>query len=618
MCGISGYISYGKPIAGIDFYNAHCRMSHRGPDDEGFIVYTNRQFLKAYGDNSINEIKYEGVDLRTIEHAMMIIGHVRLSVIDLTAGGHQPFMDEDAELVMSYNGEIYNYQELRGELERKGYKFRSNCDTEVLFYAYQEWGTECFQRLNGMWAVSIYDNKTGELTLSRDRCGVKPLYYKNTGESLAFASEIKVICSLQRGNRINLASVDRYLRYSTVCDGEETFINGIHEVQPGHCVTFCNGKLTRDYNYWKYEPCSVQISDKEAVEKFDFLFRDSIKLRMRSDVEVGSLLSGGLDSNVIVGTLHDENIISPMYKTFSSVYTDERYSERKYIQKTVSKLGIQSDFVYMTADKVMWCLDDALMNSEVPTRAVPMVLQYLLYQRIRETSNIKVVLNGQGADELFGGYNADYMTRFLQLLYKGKIGKLFSEIKEYKNIRKAGLLQVIFGILGQSRIEHRGGENVFNDITFRQITHTPLREYLLYDDRAAMAFGIENRAPFLDYRLVEFAFSLDSELKINQFENKAIVRQYAKGKVVDDILRRKDKMGFTSPQESWQREEWKDIFDETFSLIRREGLIGLDGNKYGAFYERYKKKEKIDWALIWRIFCLYRWWNIVRLWGVEV
>lgn len=617
MCGISGYISYEKPISGTDFYKAHCKMANRGPDDEGFIVYTNNKFLKAYGGGSIEEAKYGSVDIRNVESAIMVMGHVRLSVIDLSVGGHQPFIDEKLGMIMSYNGEIYNYQELREQLKGKGYRFQSNCDTEVLFYAYQEWGMECFQRLNGMWAVGIYDSKTGQLALSRDRCGVKPLFYRNTGESIAFASEMKVICSLQSENRINMASVDKYLKYSIFCDGEETFISGICEVPPGYCLTFCDGRLTGKYNYWRYEPRLLEMSDKEAVDKFDFLFRDSIRLRMRSDVEVGSLLSGGLDSNVIVGTLHDENILTSMYKTFSSVYMDEKYSERKYIEKTVSRLGIQSDLVYMTADKVMECLDEALTNSEVPTRAVPMMLQYLLYQRIRETSNIKVVINGQGADELFGGYNADYMTRFLQLWYRGKLGELFSEIREYKKNRNASILQILFGIFGQSKIEHKGKKNAFNDISFRQITHTPLREYLLYDDRAAMAFGIENRAPFLDYRLVEFAFSLDSDMKINQFKNKSIVREYAQGIVVDDILMRKDKMGFTSPQDSWQRREWKNIFDEAFSMIRKDGLVGLDGNKYYTRYDSYRKNEMNDWAAIWRIFCLYRWEHVVNQWGVK-
>lgn len=618
MCGISGYISYGKAISGTDFYNAHCRMAQRGPDDEGFVLYANNRFLKACGTGSMDEIKNGNVDIRSIEQAVIIIGHVRLSVIDLTAGGHQPLFDENTELIMSYNGEIYNYQELREELKGKGYKFQSNCDTEVLFYSYQEWGMECFERLNGMWAVGIYDGKKGKLILSRDRCGVKPLFYRNTSEGIAFASEMKVICSLQSGNIINKASIDKYLKHSVLCDGEETFISGIYEVPPGHCLTFSNGRLERDYNYWKYNPELKKMSHKEAMNIFEFLFRDSIRLRMRSDVEVGSLLSGGLDSNVIVGTLYDENRLSPMYKTYSSVYTDEKYSEKKYIQKTVSKLEIQSELVYMSADKVMGCIDDALMNSEVPTRAVPMMLQYLLYQRIRETSDIKVVLNGQGADELFGGYNADYFTRFLQLGYDGRMGDLCTEIKAYRKNRKASMMQILFGVLGQSRIKHRGKANAFNDISFRQITHTPLREYLLYDDRAAMAFGIENRVPFLDYRLVEFAFSLSSDMKINQFENKAVVRQYARGKVEDDILMRKDKMGFTSPQERWQREEWKNVFDETFSLIRKEGVAGLDGNECCALYERYKKREMNDWAAIWRIFCLYRWQNIVKLWDVKV
>ena len=457
MCGISGYISYRKPISGFDFYKAHCRMAQRGPDDEGFVASVNNQLIKAYGERSIEEIKHESEDICTIDCAMMIIGHVRLSVIDLTAGGHQPFVDKKTGLVMSYNGEIYNYKELRQELVSAGYIFRSNCDTEVLFYAYQHWGVECFQRLNGMWAVAIYDSNNGELTLSRDRCGVKPLFYRNMEESIAFASEMKVICSLQNGNRINMTSVNKYLKHCILCDGEQTFISGICEVKPGHYMTFSNGSLVRDCNYWEYEPHLVKMSSEEALDRFEFLLRDSIRLRMRSDVEVGSLLSGGLDSNVIVGTLYNENKLSSKYKTFSAVYTDEKYSEENYIKKTVAKLGIQSDLVYIKSKEVLECIDDALMSSEIPTRAIPMMLQYLLYRRIRETSNIKVVLNGQGADELFGGYNADYMTRFLQLWYERRIRELFSEIKTYRRNRSVGILSVLIGILGMMKIKPGGG-----------------------------------------------------------------------------------------------------------------------------------------------------------------
>lgn len=613
MCGIAGFFSNKKSLEGIEYYQAHKRMSNRGPDDEGFCIFDRGNAIQTYGDRTINSLKNILLDIRKCTRITGIISHVRLSIIDLSPGGHQPYTDQDKRLAMVFNGEIYNYQELRKELEEKGWLFKTSSDTEVLFYAYQEWGNDCFNRLNGMWAVAFYDYINDKLVLSRDRFGVKPLFYSFEKGETIFASELKVIMALKKQNKINQECVKKYLEKSILCNNEKTLIEDIFEVQPGCVLTICNNKSIRIEKYWTYNPVAKKYTVEEAREQFEYLFRDSIRLRMRSDVEVGSLLSGGLDSNVIAGTLHDEGLISHGYKTFSSVYEDKRFSEEYYIKKTIDKLDICSDLLYITPEMVMGCIDEALSNLEMPTRAVPMMLQYLLYQRISQVSNVKVVLNGQGADELFGGYNVDYITRFLQLWYERRVSSLASEVLEYQNNRHVGLIQILFGMKGQASIGHRNKKNAFNEISFHQVTETPLREYLMYDDRAAMSFGIENRAPFLDYRIVEFAFSLPSDLKININQNKAVVRDYArKNKIVDeDILNRKDKMGFVSPQEIWQKNEWKEEFDSTFELIRSFGIAGMEGNNYYRLYQQYTRGQYEDWAKIWRIYCLFRWINTI-------
>ena len=617
MCGISGYVARGKMIQGEIFYEAHCKMSKRGPDDEGFLISDGNRFYPAYGRNSVDGIKHSHDSIRAYTDIKVILGHVRLSVIDLSIRGHQPMFDERAGLAITYNGEIYNYQELRRELESKGYTFCTGSDTEVVLRAYQEWGEEAFNRFNGMWAMGIYDRRKGTLTLSRDRFGIKPLFYRNNKDGLVFASEVKVICSLFHENKINRNSVKKYLESCKLCNNEDTFIEQIFEVPPGHSLTFQNGILKKKYHYWDYVPKIVNMSDEEARNQFSYLFKDSVRLRMRSDVDVGSLLSGGLDSNVIIGTLFKEGLLSEGYESFSSVYTDEKFSEKRYIDVSAKKYGLKSNPIFMTAEKVISVIDKVLDNSEMPIRAVPMILQYLLYQKIRESSNIKVVLNGQGADELFGGYNADYFTRFLQLYYEKRICTLLFEIKCFKENRNATIRQVISGIREKRRIPHDDIElkNVFNKISFDQIVHTPLREYLMYDDRAAMAFGIENRAPFLDYRLVEFAFSIESDLKVNGTENKSIVRHYARGIVPNVIINRKDKMGFLSPQESWQKNEWKSILDEAFRIIRQGGVCGINGEILWREYERYLCGKEEDWTKIWRIFCLYRWEKVALAWN---
>ena len=614
MCGIVGYFSNDKPISGSEFYYAHSKMANRGPDDEGFHVFQEGNILDFYGKRTLSGIKARTKNIEEIQNITAVLGQVRLAIIDLKEGGHQPLMNSQKKISMVFNGEIYNYKELRTELEKKNYVFKTTSDTEVLFYAYQEWGCDCFNKLNGMWAAAFYDIEKERLILSRDRFGVKPLFYRNENGTTVFASAIKVITAIFKENYINNDCVKKYLEDNILCNDENTLIQNIYEVPPGCTITFIKGKKEKVEKYWNYYPNLIKLTRQEALDQFECLFRDSIRLRMRSDVEVGSLLSGGLDSNVIAGTLFDEGLLTNEYKTFSSVYRDETFSEKKYIEKTVEKIGVNSDLLYMTPEMVMNVIDDAIYNLEMPTRAVPMMLQYLLYQRISQSSGVKVVLNGQGADELFGGYNIDYMTRFLDLWYQKKIPQLFTEIKEYQKNRGVGIKQILCGMYSQTRTEHKTKKNAFNEIAFHQITETPLREYLMYDDRAAMSFGIENRAPFLDYRIVEFAYSLNSDLKVNKTDNKAIVRDFArKNNIIDEtILNRKDKMGFVSPQEIWQKREWKQEFDEAFSFIQKNGLVGMNGKKYFDLYQLYLyNKKKIDWADIWRIYSLHRWEKIM-------
>lgn len=605
MCGISGFLSKERTISGIEFYKAHNLLADRGPDDEGFIIEKDNKPILTKGERTVEHFKYLE-DIREIGRLKTVIGHVRLSIIELSDRGHQPMLDEDNGIILAYNGEIFNYKELRIELERIGCQFRTNSDTEVVLKSYITWGQDCFSKFNGMWALAIYESKTKSLLLCRDRFGVKPLYYSIDGQSLCFASEMKVLHSLKKNVVANEEAINKYLRDCKLCDEEETFFRGIKEVNPGEYIQFKEEKSVKYSRYWNFCPVKSAWTLQDAEEKFKYLFEDAVRLRMRSDVEVGSLVSGGLDSNTIVGTIAVNGQLSSHYKTYSSVYKEEKFSEKKYIDLTVEKYGLDSHLIYMEPMEVLDNLDKELYRTEMPLRSAAPILQYILYDNIKRSSNVKVVLNGQGADELFGGYNGDYLTRFLHLLETFHLKKMISEISAYRNIRHRGIKQIAFGMYSKAKISHRRG-NAFNDISFNQITNTPLREYLMYDDRASMAFGIETRAPFLDYRLVEFAFSLDSDYKINKAGNKILVRNYGKGIVPKEILDRKDKMGFVSPQEVWQRNEWKDVFDNAFNDIRRNGLFHLSGSELFNEYYIYKNKKNDDWARIWRVFCLYRW-----------
>lgn len=609
MCGIAGFFSQ-QPISGEEYFNIHNSMANRGPDDEGFAVICGGKANFYSGERSCNDA---GPSIKSCEKVFEIMSHVRLSIIDLTEAGHQPFLSDDGRYIMTYNGEVYNYLELRNQLIGKGYRFRTETDTEVVLKAFQEWGTDSFNRFNGMWALAIYDLLSGKVILSRDRFGIKPLYYAALSTGFAFASTMSVVRQLIIHTTPNMKVIDTYLQRGKIAINKETFYNEINELEPG-----CFAEISTDYKvkitkYWKFKPYYRKISFDDAIEYFTDIFSDSVCLRMRSDVEVGSLLSGGLDSTTIVGTLKCEGLMSDRYQTFSSVYDEEEYSEKKYIVESQKEIGFNANYIHISAEEALGLTDRTIEAIEMPYRSASANLQYKLYQQIHDTSAIKVVLNGQGADELFGGYTADYANCFAELLCTGRISKFKKEISSFCQMRKTNRKSVLFSIF-RAIIVAGGmhGRNTFNRAQFTEVEVSALREYLTYDDRLSMAFGIEPRAPFLDYRLVEFAFSLGSEYKINEKYNKSIVRHYAKNKIPEMVLERKDKMGFVSPQEKWQHTEWEKAFDKEFDEIGRQGLFQYDGRKLLEEYFRYKKNFT-DWTRIWRIFCLSRWKKVMGM-----
>ena len=253
MCGISGFLSKEKTISGGEFYKAHNMLADRGPNDEGFIINKNNSLVWAKGERTTERFKYLQ-DIKMHDKLNVIIGHCRLSIIDLSDNGHQPMMDEESGIILTYNGEIFNYKELRIDLEKLGYKFHSNSDTEVVLKSYIAWGHDCFCKFNGMWAIGIYDSKLKSVLLCRDRFGVKPLYYSVDGKLLCFASEMKVLCAFKERVAINEKAINKYLRDCKLCDGEETFIKGINEVNPGEYIQFVEGKPIEYYRYWDFKP----------------------------------------------------------------------------------------------------------------------------------------------------------------------------------------------------------------------------------------------------------------------------------------------------------------------------------------------------------------------------
>lgn len=601
VCGIDGFFSTADSYnIGCKYYEAHKLLAHRGPDDEGFVALKDGKPELFIGDNS-HVVNCNFSHINTLDNSNVVLGHTRLSIIDLSPAGHQPMSDSTGRYYLVFNGEIYNYIELKQDLIKLGYSFSTTADSEVVLYAIIEWGEKAFNKFNGMWALAFWDSIGQDLWLSRDRFGIKPLFVCDYNGVVVFASEIKFIkMFLGQTFKINRDAVDRYLNKCLLNCDQQTFWEGIEEVKPAHVYHYSREGCD-SYKYWKYEPHEMDWDIDSAVLKFAALFNDAVALRLRSDVAVGVTLSGGLDSNLVASEMVK---LSPhTINVFSAVYYEKEYSEKDYIDRTKEYLNVDVNYIYPTGDMVEKVLDDILYYTEEPIRSLNLYSMYNIYKYVRENTDVKVVLNGQGSDELFGGYTAHYFQYFVECILNGEIRKFINECKlfskhrgyDYRSIAVYTLWGCIKNILSGKR---------FNDILFEGVTTASLREYLLYDDRMSMAYGIESRAPFMDYRIVEFAYSLKKELKINNFKNKVIPRTYGEGKMDESILTRKDKLGYVSPHLKWQQDVLKDFVDRysSYSLekLRSDNVLEKTANLLWGYRNISPEKK-------WRLACLGRW-----------
>lgn len=559
------------------------------------------------------------------------LGHVRLSIIDLSSGGYQPMQYGD-RYVMVFNGEIYNYIEIRDELIKAGYAFHTSSDTEVVLAAYDHWGEKCLDRFNGFWAIAIYDRKTNDLFLSRDRFGVKPLYYTNLPGYLVFASELK---SLLRDDDIRRTANDTvifdYLVNGFVDCTDETFFDGIYRL-PAGCFMRVDlsgsQKISRYYEVPYSEQLIGDVTD-DMVMEFRHLFQDSVRLRLRSDVPVGSCLSGGLDSSSIVcessRQLKERNAGSGQ-KTFSSCYIGDPNDERQFIDAVVSRTGVDAQFTYPTGDTLFSDLDHLIYTQDEPFVSTSMYASYCVMKLAHE-NGVRVLLDGQGADEILCGYRKARVYYIKRLMHEMKLGRAAKEIFYYlpymrkgKNVSLSADLNMIRQFMGKtssSDIRHRYLESGFSDRTLtssyennerfllNDFDRIVLPALLRYVDRNSMAFSIEDRLPFLDYRLVEYAMNLPLNAKISDGYSKALMR---KALDMPDIIRsRRDKIGFYTPENSWiasHSDQYKVVFEASDF---RSGKY-IDRQKITDDWDRLTRgKDDIG---LFRYICLEKWMHI--------
>ncbi len=626
MCGITGAAGFGSLVDIPKYYEAHRLLEHRGPDDEGFIARSNNGPIKNYRGRNTCEAFRSLPDIKTLKSAEIVLGHHRLSVLDISERGHQPMFFEGLWLV--YNGEIYNYRELRVELISRGYIFQTDSDTEVVLKAWHCWGEYAFNRFNGMWALAILDEKRDQVVLSRDRFGIKPLYFALAEKILFFASETKYfpkLLSLQ----MNEMRAAEYLIHGWTDHHRETILAPVMQLTPAHWmeINLQNGDL-KTKRYWDIPTPKKILSEVTAATKqFGEIFNSSLDLRMRSDVPVGSLLSGGLDSTAILCNLSARQLLPEVgFHTYSAVFNETQYSEKKEIEETLKKCRTAiPSFVTYTPSDVIANLGEVIKIQDFPFRSLSVYSQYELYKYIAKDSKVTVLLNGQGADEIFGGYTEHLYTRISELLRTLKLVEAFrqtqktaveknlqaSQIAKVAILRLASHLKSLFADKQTTRDIRLNGvelmrrrvfdKDLFNNNLKVNLQFANLPEYLRYEDRNSMAFSKETRLPFLDYRLVEWAFSLAPELKIEDGVTKRIERLSVSSYSPLSIVRSKDKKGFISPQEQWQKNELQEWIQERLD-IRKYSFI--DQNSFSQSFS----KSGGEW-LKWRFACFNEWYD---------
>lgn len=607
MCGICGFYELEQKRRDGEalLKKMNAAQKHRGPDDEGI-------FLEGPAG----------------------LGHVRLSILDLSSAGHQPMQRYD-RYTLVFNGEIYNYIELKEELRQAGYTFTTSTDTEVIFAAYDHWGEDCQRRFNGFWAIALYDSKTQSLFLSRDRYGVKPLYYTTKPGYLVFASELKTLLQDENIPRIaDDAIVFDYLVNGFVDCMEDTFFQGIKRLEAGCCLRVDKSGIQKHRWYeLPYKETLIGEFNQSTADRFRELFQQSVKLRLRADVPVGSCLSGGLDSSSIVcesSRQLKEQGGKEKQKTFSSCYKGDANDERVYIDAVVDRTGVEAHYAYPTGDTLFEDLDHLIYTQDEPFVSTSMYASYCVMRLAHENST-KVLLDGQGADEILCGYRKARVYYIKRLLAAKKFARAAREIAYYlpymrkgKNVSLAADLNMIrqfFGKTSSSDIRHRYLEAQFAK---RKLTNSyadnarfllndfdriVLPALLRYVDRNSMAFSIEDRLPFLDYRLVEYAMGLPLNAKISDGYSKAVMRKALD--MPEMIRKRRDKIGFYTPENSWMAAhsaEYKAVFEAPDFRARRY----IDPDKIAADWDSLTRgKDDIG---LFRYICLEKW---MRLFDVQ-
>ncbi|MDY7010242.1 MAG: asparagine synthase (glutamine-hydrolyzing) [Planctomycetota bacterium] len=594
MCGIAGICDPGSTESLDETLGLMLKsMAHRGPDDEGLWFQPD---------------------------GLCGLGHKRLSIIDPELG-HQPLSNEDETIWITFNGCIYNYQDISRELRQAGHRFRTHSDTEVVVHAYEQWGPECVQHFNGMWAFAVWDSRNRTLFCSRDRIGIKPFYYTWNGEAFTFASEIKALLTIgAAAPQVSSDGLRQYLTYQ-FCLGDQTLFDGVKKLPPGHNLTWKPGRQPEILCYWDIN-FGIDTEHDEAyfADKLSRLLEDSVRLRLRADVPLGTHLSGGLDSSVAVCLARMLLGDGAPLKTFTGAFREgEAFDETRYAKIVSRAADTEYLETYLTCDDFARSIEKIIYFMDEPAAGPGIFPQYWVSKLASE--HVKVVLGGQGGDELFIGY-ARYLIAYLEECIKGAIEDtahrahyvttletivpslpgLENYIPMLKNFWQEGLFEDparrYFRLVDRFSDNQRflgpefpaDRERTFEQ--FREIFDSHgaaakinrifcfdlkghLQSLLHVEDRTSMAWGLESRVPLLDHRLVELMASVPPVVKFKNGQPKYLFRQAVRNLVPEEILNRKDKMGFPVPLTGWLKNQLRSYVGDILlsGCCRQRGIF---------------------------------------------
>jgi asparagine synthase (glutamine-hydrolysing) len=620
MCGISGIAYSSKSTRRIEPARAERMrdvLSHRGPDDAGLFISDR-----------------------------VALGHRRLSIVDVAAG-HQPMSNEDESIHIVFNGEIYNHLDFREGLEAKGHRYRSHCDTETIVHLYEEDGPGCVNQLRGMFAFALWDSTKQELFLARDRLGVKPLYYYHAENgSLLFSSEIKsLLASEEVRPQLNYAALPDYLA-NHATSGDTTLFRGVKRLLPGHTLLWRDGAIHIE-RYWdiSFDDSFHGRKDADLVEEWVELFRESVRLRLMADVPLGMFLSGGIDSSAIAAVM--SRMVPDRIKTFSVAFEEREANELQYARTVAKAFNTDHHEVIVSAEQMFAALPRLIWHEDEPI-AHPSSIP-LFFVSDLASQHVKVVLTGEGSDELLAGYG-----RYRKTVYNLKFGRAYgasipavirkgaqsainrvsTEVRLRQKLDRTFLMVpsdiesiyfdnfAVFNrgrqrdMLSRETIDKAGEQDPYATISkvmegvkdaslLNQLLYvdskTYLHELLMKQDQMSMAASIESRVPFLDHKLVEFTSRLPEHLKLNGWTTKYVLRKSMQGVLPQEILKR-PKMGFPVPLARWFKNEFAHVLDE-YVLGRRAVDRGIFKPEYTRTIVKEHRSGRFDhserlWSLM--------------------